>query len=131
MASKVFHSSGSVDIDRVRHEIASSPSSADNYRRRSLLLYMWLSALQQQGADTRPFTDVDKRYYLLEDQIVAGADERLLSEMAALIDEGFGVMEDMQSRLIEQGRSPRRARAMLLTARRVADVSGRYPSYGI
>ena len=103
MASKVFHSSGSVDIDRVRHEIASSPSSADNYRRRSLLLYMWLSALQQQGADTRPFTDVDKRYYLLEDQIVAGADERLLSEMAALIDEGFGVMEDMQSRLIEQG----------------------------
>ena len=103
MASKVFHSSGSVDIDRVRHEIASSPSSADNCRRRSLLLYMWLSALQQQGTDTRPFTDVDKRYYLLEDQIVAGADERLLSEMAALIDEDFGVMVDMQSRLIEQG----------------------------
>jgi len=69
---------------------------------------MWLSALQQQGANTRPFMSVDKRYYQLEARIAhtAASDaERtlLLHEMTALIDEGYSVMETIQSRLIEQG----------------------------
>ena len=87
-----FYTSGSADIDALRHEVKVSPTSDDNYRRRAILLYMWLSALQQQGADTRPFTSVDKRYYGLEGQIATAAESEaadkntLLAEMAALID---------------------------------------------
>jgi len=98
-----FHSSGSADIDAVRREVKVAPSNADNHRRRALLLYMWLSALQQQGADTRPFTDVDKRYYSLADRLATEDDERLLAELTALVDEGFDVMETIQSRLVERG----------------------------
>ena len=97
------YSSGSADIDTVRHEVELSQSKADDYRRRSLLLYMWLSALQQQGADTRLFTSVDERYYQLEGRIEAATDKNLVLELAALIDEGFGVMEEIQSRLPELG----------------------------
>ena len=62
-ATHSSYSSGSADIDTVRHEVELSQSKVDNYRRRSLLLlYMCLSALQQQGADTRLFTSVDQRY---------------------------------------------------------------------
>ncbi len=46
---------------------------------------------------------MDERYYQLEGRIEAVADKNLVSELAALIDEGFGVMEEIQSRLIELG----------------------------
>ena len=101
-----FHSSGNADIDAIRHKVAASPTRENNFRRRSLLLYMWLSALQQQGANTRPFMSVDKRYYLLEERIaqVSSAERTLLlHELTALIDEGYNVMEIIQSRLIEHG----------------------------
>ncbi len=79
-ATHSSYSSGSADIDTVRDEVELSPSNADNYRRRSLLLYMWLSALQQQGADTRLFTSADERYYQLEGRIEAATDKNLVLE---------------------------------------------------
>ena len=101
-----LHSSGSADIDAIRREVKAAPSHQDNRQRRAFLLYMWLSALQQQGADTRPFMSVDRRYHPLEARIAEAADDErssLLPELTALIDEGFRVMETIQSRLIEQG----------------------------
>ncbi len=67
---------------------------------------MWLGALQQQGADTRPFAGVDRRYHPLEARVAQASDaERtlLLHELTTLIDEGYHVMEAIQSRLIQQG----------------------------
>ncbi len=65
-----YYSSGSPDIDRVRVAVKESPTTAENYWERSLLLFVWLGSLQQQGADRYPFFDVDKAYYGLENKIV-------------------------------------------------------------
>ena len=104
--ASIFYSSGSADIDAMRREVTASPTNADNYRRRILLLYMWLSALQQQGADARPLMDMDSRYHPIEAQVAEGSDddrERLMPELTALVDEGFRIMETIQAQLIEQG----------------------------
>ena len=101
-----FYASGSADIDVARREVANSPTTSHNCRRRALLLYLWLSALQQQGANTRPFTGVDRRYHPLEARIDEATDDerqRLLPELCAVIDEGFGIVETIQARLIEEG----------------------------
>jgi outer membrane protein assembly factor BamB len=102
-----FYSSGSADIDRVRAEVNISPTTAGNYRERSLLLFMWLGSLQQQGADTHAFFDVDKAYYGLEGRIVRGKGEakaKALQQMGGVIDEGFQVMEKIALNLKENGR---------------------------
>ncbi len=140
-----FYSSGSADIDALRHEVKASPTSGDNYRQRALLLYMWLSALQQQGANTRPFTNVDKRYYLLEGRIVAAVESEAAGEHSLLLSE----MADPRRRgLLRHGDHsvpPRRAGAYRHTERerrvgfpgrrrhggRVAHVPGRHPPYGL
>ena len=101
-----FYPSGSADIDTVRRDIRAAPTDGDSCRRRALLLYMWLSALQQQGADLRPFMSVDRRYHPLEahvDEASAEERSRLLPELSALVDEGFSVMETIQARLAEAG----------------------------
>lgn len=101
-----FYPSGSADIDAMRREAAASPTSPENCQRRALLLYLWLSALQQQGADCRPFNDLDRRYHPLEARVDAATDaERalLLPELTAIIDQGYQIVETIQARLIEQG----------------------------
>ena len=101
-----FHSSGSADIDAVRQDVKASPTHEGNYRRRALLLYMWLSALQQQGAETRLYANMDNRFHPLDRRIVQAADDEralLLPGLTALIDEGYRIVETIQSRLIEQG----------------------------
>jgi len=101
-----FYSSGSPDIDRMRAEVKASPTTAENYRERSLLLFVWLSSLQQQGADTHPFFDVDKAYAQLQDKIVRGkgaAKEKALQEMGKVIDKGYQVMEGILQNLKEKG----------------------------
>lgn len=105
-APSPIHSSGSADIDAIRREVKASPTREDNHQRRALLLYMWLSALQQQGADTRPLTSVDRSYHPLSARIAdAAEDDRssLLPDLTALIDEGFRIVEMIQTRLSEEG----------------------------
>ena len=46
-----FYPSGSEEIDAVRKEVKTTPTTPDNYRYRSLMLYVWLGSIQQQGAD--------------------------------------------------------------------------------
>ena len=58
--------SGDVEIDRMRAEVVAEKTNEKNFRERHLLLYMWMGALQQQGADTRSFFELDKSYYRLE-----------------------------------------------------------------
>ena len=64
--------SGDGDIDRVRAEVRVTPTTAEHYQRRALLLFTWLGSLQQQSADTHPFFDVDKNYYELERKTING-----------------------------------------------------------
>ncbi|MFC1760646.1 PQQ-binding-like beta-propeller repeat protein [Planctomycetota bacterium] len=104
--AKDFYPSGSLDIDHVRADVKASPTTAENYRERSLLLFVWLGSLQQQGADTHPFFDVDKAYYQLENRIVHGkgaAKEKALQDMGKTIDEGYQVMETILQNLKEEG----------------------------
>lgn len=98
-----FHPSGSDDIDEVRRELKAAPTNENNWRRRALLLYMWLSALQQQGANLRPFMSVDQRYHPLEARLEGSASDERLAEMSALVDEGYGLMEAIQARLVNEG----------------------------
>ena len=60
LCSAAVATSGDADIDRVREVVRNAPTTAENYRERSLLMFLWLAALQQQGADTHPFFDIDK-----------------------------------------------------------------------
>ncbi len=105
-SSAKFYSSGSEDIDRVRAEVKESPTAPDNYRKRGLLLFVWLGSLQQQSADTHPFFDIDKAYYQLQWKIVRGnepAKEQAIREICKVVDDGYKKMEEIFRTLKEDG----------------------------
>jgi hypothetical protein len=105
-AADAFQPSGDADIDRARKEILSAPTNAASYRERSLLMFLWLAALQQQGADTHGFFDTDKQYYRLETAVLnrqGAARDEALQEMGRVIDAGFAVLEEIQRKLNADG----------------------------
>ena len=63
------YKSGDADIDKLRVEIKTQKTTEANYKERTKILYMWMGALQQQGANTFPFFDLDYRYRTLETEI--------------------------------------------------------------
>ncbi len=98
--------SGDADIDQIRQEILKEQTSEANYRERVLTLYTWMGALQQQGADTRSFFDLDTRYYELEPLVntqSGSAYKESLSQMYQTIDAGFRQMELIQKDLLDKG----------------------------
>jgi len=101
-----FHSSGSLDIDRMRVAVKESPTTADNYRKRALLLFVWLGSVQQQGADTHSLFEVDQAYYQLEGVLVGGdgpAKEEAVQSICRVVDDGYKVMETILRTLKEDG----------------------------
>ncbi|MBK1876478.1 PQQ-binding-like beta-propeller repeat protein [Pelagicoccus mobilis] len=101
-----FYTSGSNDIDAVRKAVQEEATTAENYRYRSLILYVWLGSVQQQSADTRPFFDVDTAYYRWEPRTLRGPDterEKAIQEICKVIDEGFQVMEGIYTELKTEG----------------------------
>lgn len=103
LEAEEFRSSGSPDIDAARR---TAPTTAENYRERSLLMFLWLSTLQQQGADTHPFFDTDNRYYRSENAVLGRqgeAREEALREMGKTVDAGFEVLEEIQRKLDADG----------------------------
>jgi outer membrane protein assembly factor BamB len=100
------YSSGDADIDQLRLEVLKKKTSEANYQERVLMLYTWLGALQQQGADTRSYFDLDTRYYELEPRVnmQSGSNyQEALKQICQTIDEGFEQMELIQNTLIEKG----------------------------
>ena len=98
--------SGDDEIDRMRAEVVAEKTSEKNFRERHLLLYMWMGALQQQGADTRSFFELDKSYYRLEPLVNRHSqsdDQDVLGQMCRTIDEGYQQMELIQKALTEKG----------------------------
>jgi len=63
------YKSGDAEIDKVRREVEKQKTTEATLFERTKLLYSWLGALQQQGADTRPFFDLDLQYRTLETTI--------------------------------------------------------------
>lgn len=120
------YKSGDEDIDRVRLELKKQKTNEENYKERTKILYMWMSALQQQGANTFPFFDLDLRYRTLETKINntppfnqwnrkhdegESSDDRqksseyqeAVSQMSQCIDAGFEKMEEIQRELTDKG----------------------------
>ena len=118
--------SGDADIDKVRLEVKKEKTTAANFRERQLMLYMWLGALQQQGANTVSFYDLDSKYYQLERVINQSPDffdmstgheksksiaddkqsrefKEAMAQMCETIDKGFIHMEMIQKELVENG----------------------------
>jgi outer membrane protein assembly factor BamB len=118
--------SGAADIDQVRKEVLEHKTNETNYQERTKILYMWMSALQQQGANTFPFFDLDRSYRNLETKInntpafvqwktkhnsqEAKSDpqkneeyEEAVSQICETIDESFALMEQIQTELTENG----------------------------
>ncbi len=114
------------DIDSVIAEVKKDKTTQSNFRERHLMLYMWLGALQQQGANTVSFYDIDKKYYQLErvvnksksffemktghEKSKSIADDKQSKEyieamvkMCATVDEGFEHMEKIQKELTDNG----------------------------
>ena len=101
-----FYPSGSDDIDQARKAVQASPSTPENYRARSLMLYVWLGSIQQQSADTSSFFDIDTAYYSLERRTLRGSEAqkaKAIQEMCKLIDKGFAEMEKVYANLHEKG----------------------------
>ncbi len=120
------YKSGAEDIDKVRIEVKKQKTSEANYKERTKILYMWMSALQQQGANTFPFFDLDREYRNLETKInntppfvqwktkhentEPNADNQknsdyteAVTQICQTIDEGFEQIEKIQIDLIEYG----------------------------
>jgi hypothetical protein len=45
--SQEFVSSGDKEIDAIRKSIKTDPTTGENFRERSVMMYMWLGAMQQ------------------------------------------------------------------------------------
>ena len=101
-----FVPSGNAEIDQVRAEVNVTPSNAENYEDRMVLLYCWLGVLQQQGADTHPLFEFDSDCECLQHRIVRGkgdAKTKAINEMCQVIDDASQVMEDVQKKLADTG----------------------------
>jgi outer membrane protein assembly factor BamB len=117
---------GDAEIDRVRAEVKKQKTTQANYKERTKILYMWLGALQQQGANTYPFFDLDLRYRTLETKIAntpafspwstkhdkpepevnrkkSSEYQEAMVQICQTIDEGFEQMEQIQKELKENG----------------------------
>ena len=70
LAGAAEPTSHDADIDRARDDVRTAPTTTETHRERSLLMFLWLAALQQQGADTHPFFDIDKSYHQLEGAVL-------------------------------------------------------------
>lgn len=100
------YSSGDADIDKLREEVKTQKTSEENFRERQLMLYMWLGALQHQGANTHSLFDFDEKYYQLENKVMnpeANGYEEAVQQMCQHIDDGFKLMEQVQTDLKEKG----------------------------
>ena len=118
--------SGDPEIDEVRLSVKEKNTSEENLRERVKLLYMWMTALQQQGANTFPFFDLDSRYRRLETKMANSpsfgawttmhnrndADhnreqrkdyQEMMDQICETVDEGFEVMEEIQKEFSENG----------------------------
>jgi len=94
-----FLPSGSADIDAARKSVAVSATTPENHRERCLMLFMWLGALQQQGADTRSFFELDREYYRLEPQLNRlkdGQPSPALKQMCEFVDRAYQAMEEIR-----------------------------------
>jgi len=99
-SSSSFYPSGSVEIDSIRKGLSAYPTESSNYTERYLMLILWLGALQQQGADTRPFFDIDRSYSRLQSEVnrAEGGDQfqSAMDKLCEVIDQGYQVMESIQ-----------------------------------
>ena len=101
-----IYSSGDADIDKIRVEVKEHNTTEADYRERVLMLYMWMGTLQQQGANTFPYFDLDSKYYELESKVNnQTGNNRLeaIKQICQTIDAGFEQMEKIQKELVENG----------------------------
>lgn len=124
--SAQVYKSGDPEIDQVRLEVKAQKTNEANLSERTKLLYMWMSALQQQGANTLPFFDLDSRYRTLETKMAntpafgawntmhnkhdtgnetqrSKAYLETIAQICETIDAGYEVMEQIQKDLKEKG----------------------------
>jgi len=120
------YKSGDADIDQLRVGLKMHKTTEANYKERTKLLYMWMGALQQQGANTFPFFDLDLKYRTLETKInntpdfvqwktkheTSDAEEdfqksseylEAVTQICRTIDEGFDKLETIQKDLTDNG----------------------------
>ena len=118
--------SGDADIDGLRVELKTQKTNEDNYKERTKLLYMWMGALQQQGANTFPFFDLDRSYRDLETKInntppfvqwktkhneaesennaeKSREYREAVTQICQVIDDGFEKLEEIQQILVDKG----------------------------
>ena len=101
-----FYPSGSDEIDKIRKEIEAKPTDKETFRERSILMFLWMGALQQQGADLRPFYDVDKDYKPLEAKVNSLTGAKLEADQTGTNnskDRCYGVFVDIQDKLVKKG----------------------------
>ena len=131
-AGAVEPTSHDADIDRVRLAIKTVPTTAETYRERSVLMFLWLTSLQQQGADTHPFFDIDKKYIQFQNAVLGrqgAAREEALHEMSQTIDEGFAKLEEIQAKLQQDGTIYKAFTADPATAPTGGDMDANWPMF--
>ncbi len=101
-----FYPSGNIDIDKIRKEIDSKPTDKETFRERTILMFLWMTTLQQQGADVRHFYAIDKVYRTHENNVnrLSGAElEEAFLRMGELVDRGYRILENIQDKLVKEG----------------------------
>jgi outer membrane protein assembly factor BamB len=117
------YKSGDAEIDKVRAEVKLQKTTDETHFERTKILYVWLGALQQQGARTFPFFDLDLKFRKLETKInrLMGRDlssynptptndykenseyQEAMTEFCRTIDESYELMNQIQKELTEDG----------------------------
>jgi outer membrane protein assembly factor BamB len=83
--------SGIEDIDRIRQEVQSSPTTIGNAVERQSVLYEWFRLLLHQGVDLKPFESIRSR--LPRPWIQPDA------KQCQIIDQGYSMLEGIQTKL--------------------------------
>ena len=117
---------GDTDVDKARAEVKDQRTTESNYKERVKIMYAWLGALQQQGADTVSFFDLDLQYRTLETEIynpiefaqaLTKHDKResladdntsptykeAMLRMGKTIDDAFVQLEQIQREFVDEG----------------------------
>ncbi|BDC98754.1 PQQ-binding-like beta-propeller repeat protein [Persicobacter psychrovividus] len=112
-APKNFIPSGNAELDQLRLQFRSVPTDLSNYNERGVMMKLWATSLQQQGADLGDgYVVVDDSLRAVDNYnpVFTGGAEKVLSDVdkkryAVTVQKGLGILDSIQNHLTEENES--------------------------
>lgn len=104
LAQNVTNTSGNKELDQIRSEIKTTPTSRETFKLRAIRMKLWAVTLQQQGVRLDDYVAIDNRMNKVTrwNNLWSGNKPQVFSdeEMATactIVDEGYAILEKYQA----------------------------------